>query len=120
MQSKTQRKRTPKAPVTPEQAMIDKAVEVLVSEGVYTGEEGFRSLIHRISKSYIQAALRGELTAHLNGEKEVADAEDSKTKPIYQAELLGRSSSRSLALDAPTQSHYVKTRGRDFSLPFRT
>ena len=69
MQSKTQRKRTPKAPVTPEQAMIDKAVEALVSEGVYTGEEGFRSLIHRISKSYIQAALRGELTAHLNGEK---------------------------------------------------
>lgn len=61
MQSKTQRKRTSKAPVTPEQAMIDKAVEALVSEGVYTGEEGFRSLIHRISKSYIQAALRGKL-----------------------------------------------------------
>ena len=71
-------------------------------------------MIHRISKSYSQASLRGELTAHLNGEKEVADAEDSKTKPIYQAELLGRSSSRSLALDAPTQSHYVKTRGERF------
>ena len=55
--------------------MIDKAVEALVSEGVYTGEEGFRSLIHRISKSYIQAALRGELTAHLNGEKEAASDE---------------------------------------------
>lgn len=82
MQSKTQRKRTPKAPVTPEQAMIDKAVEALVSEGVYTGEEGFRSLIHRISKSYIQAALRGELTAHLNGEKEAAsdEAEDDVVK----------------------------------------
>ena len=82
MQSKTQRKRTPKAPVTPEQVMIDKAVEALVSEGVYTGEEGFRSLIHRISKSYIQATLRGELTAHLNGEKEAAsdEAEDDVVK----------------------------------------
>ena len=62
--------------------MIDKAVEALVSEGVYTGEEGFRSLIHRISKSYIQAALRGELTAHLNGEKEAAsdEAEDDVVK----------------------------------------
>ena len=43
---------------------------------------------------------------------------DSGVKPIDPAELLGRGSSRSLALDAPnaiTLRH--KTRGRDFSLP---
>ena len=43
---------------------------------------------------------------------------DSGVKPIDPAELLGRGSSRSLALDEPnaiTLRH--KTRGRDFSLP---
>ena len=66
MQPKTQRKRTPKTPRTPAQDVLDKAVETLVKEGIFTGESGFHELIHEVSKSFLQAALRGELTAHLN------------------------------------------------------
>ena len=65
MQPKTQRKRTPKTPRTPAQDVLDKAVETLVKEGIFTGESGFHELIHEVSKSFLQAALRGELTAHL-------------------------------------------------------
>lgn len=72
MQTKTQRKRTPKTPRTPEQVALDKAIETLVKEGLFTGEGGFRELVHEVSKSFLQAALRGELTAHLNEEKEAA------------------------------------------------
>lgn len=72
MQTKTQRKRTPKTPRTPEQVALDKAIETLVKESIFTGEGGFRELVHEVSKSFLQAALRGELTAHLNEEKEAA------------------------------------------------
>ena len=82
MQPKTQRKRTPKTPRTPAQNVLDKAVETLVKEGIFTGESGFHELIHEVSKSFLQAALRGELTAHLNEEKEaVAELEDSVDMP---------------------------------------
>ena len=82
MQPKTQRKRTPKTPRTPAQDVLDKAVETLVKEGIFTGESGFHELIHEVSKSFLQAALRGELTAHLNEEKEaVAELEDSVDMP---------------------------------------
>ena len=78
MQPKTQRKRTPKTPRTPAQDVLDKAVETLVKEGIFTGESGFHELIHEVSKSFLQAALRGELTEHLNEEKEaVAELEES-------------------------------------------
>lgn len=61
MQTKTQRKRTPKTPRTPEQVALDKAIETLVKEGIFTGEGGFRELVHEVSKSF-----------HLNEEKEAA------------------------------------------------
>lgn len=64
MQPKTQRKRTPKTPRTPAQDVLDKAVEALVKEGIFTGESGYHELIHEVSKSFLQGKLsmmRGEL-----------------------------------------------------------
>lgn len=84
MQTKSQRNRRTQTNRTSEQDVLAKAVEELVREGVYTGETGFRGLIHDVTKSFLQAALQGELTAHLNDEREVAVA-DAEAEPEQAA-----------------------------------
>lgn len=84
MQTKFQRNRRTQTNRTSEQDVLAKAVEELVREGVYTGETGFRGLIHDVTKSFLQAALQGELTAHLNDEREAAVA-DAEAEPEQAA-----------------------------------
>lgn len=84
MQTKSQRNRRTQTNRTSEQDVLAKAVEELVREGVYTGETGFRGLIHDVAKSFLQAALQGELTAHLNDEREAAVA-DAEAEPEQAA-----------------------------------
>ena len=84
MQTKSQRNRRTQTNRTSEQDVLAKAVEELVREGVYTGETGFRGLIHDVTKSFLQAALQGELTAHLNDEREAAVA-DAEAEPEQAA-----------------------------------
>lgn len=84
MQTKSQRNRRTQTNRTSEQDVLAKAVEELVREGVYTGETGLRGLIHDVTKSFLQAALQGELTAHLNDEREAAVA-DAEAEPEQAA-----------------------------------
>lgn len=84
MQTKSQRNRRTQTNRTSEQDVLAKAVEELVREGVYTGETGFRGLIHDVTKSFLQAALQGELTVHLNDEREAAVA-DAEAEPEQAA-----------------------------------
>lgn len=84
MQTKSQRNRRTQTNRTSEQDVLAKAVEELVREGVYTGETGFRGLIQDVTKSFLQAALQGELTAHLNDEREAAVA-DAEAEPEQAA-----------------------------------
>lgn len=86
MQTKSQRNRRTQTNRTSEQDVLAKAVEELVREGVYTGETGFRGLIHDVTKSFLQAALQGELTAHLNDEREAAVA-DAEAEPEQAASM---------------------------------
>lgn len=50
----------------------------LVREGAHSREMGLRDLILEIAKSFLQAALQGELTAHLKGEKEAEGVRANK------------------------------------------
>ena len=50
----------------------------LVREGAHSGKMGLRDLILEIAKSFLQAALLGELMAHLKGEKEIAGVRANK------------------------------------------
>ena len=67
MTTKKQRTtRRPKTPETPAEAGLTRAVEELVASGEYNGEQGFHDLVKLVSRRFVEAALRGELDAHLN------------------------------------------------------
>ena len=66
MTTKKQRTtRRPKTPETPAEAGLTRAVEELVASGEYNGEQGFHDLVKLVSRRFVEAALRGELDAHL-------------------------------------------------------
>ena len=75
MTTKKQRTtRRPKTPETPAEAGLTRAVEELVASGEYSGEQGFHDLVKLVSRRFVEAALRGELDAHLKEETRMRES----------------------------------------------
>ena len=88
MTTKKQRTtRRPKTPETPAEAGLTRAVEELVASGEYNGEQGFHDLVKLVSRRFVEAALRGELDAHLKAETRMRESlsgvdEEDESLPI--------------------------------------
>ena len=88
MTTKKQRTtRRPKTPETPAEAGLTRAVEELVASGEYNGEQGFHDLVKLVSRRFVEAALRGELDAHLKEETRMRESlsgvdEEDESLPI--------------------------------------